>query len=187
MILFHVCCAPCSLALIENLLKIYEPKEICLYFYNPNIFSEPEYQNRLQAVKKMAELYQLKLFEGKYDHQAWLKYLISHLEKSPENYAENDARCFKCFDYRLAKAFEFAKNNNFDAWAVSLSVNRFKNTRYINKSAEFLTKKSGLKYHLFQIDSHQSHQRAQELVKKYHLYSQKYCGCEFSSNSFSGK
>jgi hypothetical protein len=194
--LLHTCCAPCALPIIdgstlltinperrrriEYLSKEKRIKDIVLYFYNPNIYPEKEYQTRLEEVKKISKIYNLKLIIGEYEHNKWLTYLRKALSHPLDSYPENSERCLNCFCFRLEKTAAFAKENNFNSFTTTLSVNRFKDTKFINNYGQRLAKKYALDYLILDIDPYQAHKKEQELVKKYNLYSQKYCGCEFS-------
>ena len=178
--LLHTCCAVCALPVIEHLLTIKMVKDITLYFYNPNIYFEEEYDKRLKDVEKIAPIYKLKLIVGKYEHSKWLEYIKKSLPKSPEKYPENSVRCLNCFRFRLEETAEFAKKNNFDEFSTTLSINRFKNVNFINQYAEKLSKKYQLTYKILNIDPNQAYNIGLELSKKHNLYRQKYCGCEFS-------
>jgi epoxyqueuosine reductase len=180
MMLLHVCCAPCALPILEHLLKEKKTKNITLYFYNPNIYPEEEYIKRLKEVKKISKIYNLKLIIGKYEHDKWLEYLKKSLPHPLESYPENNERCLNCFSFRLDKTAKFAKDNNFNEFTTTLSVNRFKDTKFMNNYGQRIAKEYGLNYLTLDLNSYQAHQKEQELVKKYNLYSQKYCGCEFS-------
>jgi len=50
--LLHVCCAPCSIAVIDELKDLYD---LTVYFYNPNIYPEKEYLKRKAEVIRMIE------------------------------------------------------------------------------------------------------------------------------------
>lgn len=178
--LLHTCCAPCALPILEYLLKKKKVKDITLYFYNPNIYPEQEYQKRLKEVEKIAKIYNLELIIGQYEHHKWLDYLKKSLPRPLKFYPENDERCLNCFCFRLDKTVKFAKDNNFNEFATTLSVNRFKNTKFIDNYGQRLVKQYGLNYLSLDLDPYQAYQKEQKLVKKYNLYSQKYCGCEFS-------
>jgi predicted adenine nucleotide alpha hydrolase (AANH) superfamily ATPase len=52
----------------------------------------------------------------------------------------------------------------------------------MNNYAQKLAKQYDLNYIFLNLDPFKTHQKEKELVKKYNLYSQKYCGCEFSLN-----
>ena len=178
--LLHTCCAACALPIIECLLKEEKVKDITLYFYNPNIYPEEEYKKRLKDVEKIAKIYKLKLIVGKYEHNKWLEYLKKSLPHPLESYPENNERCLNCFCFRLDKTAEFVKNNNFNEFSTTLSVNRFKDTNFMNNYGQRLAKENNLNYVILDLDPYKAHQKKRELVKKHNLYSQKYCGCEFS-------
>ena len=169
-VLLHVCCAPCAVHPIEDLLKEYE---VTLFYSNSNIFPEEEYDKRLSYAKKIAEKFNVELFIDSYNHQEWLDW-IKGLESEPER----GKRCEKCFEFNLARTARFAKQNGFDLFTTSLTVSPHKSSKRIfsigNKSRTFLEKdfkkKDGFK-------------RSIEMSKKLNLYRQNYCGCEFSKNS----
>ena len=46
-LLLHACCAPCSSYVLEYLARFFE---IVLYYYNPNISPQAEYEKRVQEV-----------------------------------------------------------------------------------------------------------------------------------------
>jgi len=175
--LLNVCCAPCVLPLVDN------PKNgPVLFFYNPNICSKEEYARRFEAASTVAKEYGLKLIDGVYDHAGWLAYLTDKLPNPLENYPENSPRCQACFEYRINNITKYAKENGFDAFSTTLSVNRFKDTSYINSYSRQMADKYGIKYEEFKIDPQTAHQKGVELSKKLGLYRQRFCGCEFSQN-----
>jgi len=180
--LLHVCCAPCALPIVEYLLsdlKI-KPEDLVLYFFNPNIFPETEYKKRLAEVKKKASLYHLKFYSEKYNHQKWLDFFKKKLDKPLEEYPENGLRCLECFKFRLNRTVLFAKTHGFKEFATTLSVSRYKDVKFINQYADGLAKNLNLKYKTFPLDPQKAYQKGINLSKKYGIYRQKYCGCEFS-------
>jgi len=166
-VLLHVCCAPCSTHVVETLKKRFS---VTMFFSNSNIFPKEEYELRLENVKRIAALYDLLLVEDSYDHNAWLQY-VRGLESEPEG----GSRCTKCFEFNLARTAQYAKINNFDCFTTTLTVSPHKNSRIIfaigRSLGNFLEidfkKRDGFKHSV-------------ELSKKYGLYRQNYCGCEFS-------
>lgn len=173
-ILLHICCAPCSTHSIEVLKQ---NNEITLFFYNPCIYPKEEFNKRLENAKILAKEYNLKLIIPKYDHNEFLNYI-----KGYENEPENGKRCLLCYEQRLKKSAEYAKLNRFDNFTTTLTISPHKNSKKIfeiaNKLRRFLEidfkKKDGFKHSV-------------ELSKKYRLYRQSYCGCEFSKNIASPK
>ena len=93
--LLHSCCGPCSTAVIERLIDRYD---LTVYFYNPNITNEGEYDKRLDTEKKFINEYNkylrekngddsgmaVKLIEGEYDPENYLM-AVKGLEEEPEN------------------------------------------------------------------------------------------------------
>jgi len=178
--LLHTCCAACTLPIIKHLLKEKKVKNITLYFYNSNIYPKEEYDRRLKDVKEIAKIYKLKFVEGKYEHKKWLDYIEKSLSQSPEEYLENSNRCLSCFRFCLEETVKFARKNNFNEFATTLSVNRFKSVDYINQYAKELAEKNQLIYKTLDLDFNKAYKLGLQLTKKYGLYRQKYCGCEFS-------
>lgn len=179
--LLNVCCAPCCLPIIEYLLDpVVGDKPFSLFFYGPNIYPEDEYGRRLEAVRQVAAIYKLTLFEGEYKHGNWLAYVKSKLAEPPENYQENGERCLRCFEFRLEETAKFAKSKGFDSYAATLSVSRFKDVFYINQYGRLMADKYGLDYRTFALNPELSHKRGLDLSRQLGSYRQKYCGCEFS-------
>ncbi len=180
MLLLHTCCAPCALPIIEYLINDKKESEITLYFENSNIWPREEYQKRLREVEKIAKIYNLNLIKARYKHQKWLEFLKNKLPKSLADYPENDLRCLICFQFRLLKTALGAQAAGFKKFGATLSINRFKDTDFINQYGQKLAQENNLTYIRFPLDPQEAHQKEKELCQKYHLYSQKYCGCEFS-------
>lgn len=165
-VLLHVCCAPCSTQAIDVLKNNYR---ISLLFSNSNIFPSEEYEKRLDDVKKLASLYNMPLIVDPYNHNAWLRVV-----KEFRNEPEGGKRCTKCFDFNLNRTAWFAKRHKFDYFTTSLTTSYFKSSKDIFKIGmqwdNFLAldfkEKDGFKNSL-------------EKSRRYSLYRQKYCGCEF--------
>ncbi len=162
----HVCCAPCAIALIEEL----KENQLTLFFYNPNIMPQEEYFKRLEAVKQLAFCYQLKLVIGKVDDSFF------ELTKGLENEIEGGKRCFACFENRLMKTASLS--DDFDYFVTSLVMSPYKNAIKINQIGKKISKK------YLAIDFNQErYNRSITLSKKNQLYRQKYCGCNFKFSS----
>ncbi len=165
------CCAPCSIEII-TLLKNNDINFEVL-FYNPNIFPETEYQKRLDTNKRLCKELDVSFSEIKPNHQDYLKE-INGLESEPEQ----GKRCEKCFAMRLKKAFQYAKENNFDIISSTLGISRFKDINQVNKAASEI--KNNLPYFDYNWKEISNPQRKKDLITKYDIYNQNYCGCEFS-------
>ncbi len=124
-LLLHTCCATCG-SYVAKLLQ--NDFSVDVFFYNPNIYPREEHERRLTDVKKFCDAYDIKLIEGEYNHQSWLDY-IKGFEASPEQ----GERCFRCYEFRLRKTAEYAKNNSYDFFTTTLSVSPHKKVDIINK------------------------------------------------------
>jgi len=179
MLLLNVCCAPCCLPVLEN------QKGLSLFFYSPNIYPREEFDRRLEATVQVAALYGLELFIGEYDHANWLEYVKANIAHAPESYPENSARCLACLAYRIEKTAYFSKEKKFSEFALTLSASRYKDIEFINSYGESMAMKNDLHYKPLNLDAKLAHEVSLHLCKKYGIYRQKYCGCEFSLKTLS--
>ena len=101
-ILLHACCGICSAYPISLLQDM--GYTVIVYYYNPNIYPESEYQKRLEAEKTLCNHFNCELIEGKYEPDAYYETV-----KGLENEPEKGLRCDKCFELRLAKSARIAK------------------------------------------------------------------------------
>ena len=53
-LLLHSCCAPCSSYVLEYLREYFD---ITVFYYNPNITEDVEYQKRVEEQKRLIETY----------------------------------------------------------------------------------------------------------------------------------
>lgn len=175
-LLLHVCCAPCSSAVLERLGNIFE---ITIFFYNPNIDTLEEYNKRLLELEKF-----LSSFKTKYpvslvatDHQSEeFKKMANGLENEPER----GIRCYECYKLRLSETAKVADENNFDYFATSLTLSPYKNSKWLNEIGEELGKNIQTNYLYSDFKKKNGYKRSIELSKEYDLYRQDYCGCIYS-------
>ena len=151
-----------------------EGHEVTLYFSNANIAPEKEYQLRLEAAKKLANTLGIELIvDSAVSHKEWLSKVAKGFEKEPEG----GARCSRCFAFSLARAAAYAKEHGFDVFTTSLTVSKYKNSDLVFSAGETVGGELFLKEN-FKEDN--GYKRSVELSKKYGLYRQWYCGCEYS-------
>ena len=107
-LLLHSCCAPCSTYWLEQLVSIFD---VTLYFYNPNITSQNEYDLRLKELKKLNEL----VYDGKLNliSENYLSSEFFSAIKGFENLGEMSKRCYNCYELRLEKTAITAKEKGF--------------------------------------------------------------------------
>jgi hypothetical protein len=172
--LLHVCCAPCATAVREILDKNYRLE---FFFSNPNIHPRQEYSKRSNEVKKLAAKFGIKVYAEKYNHAAWKKAIAGH-----EGELEGGLRCELCFRHRLRAAAKMAKKKNIPFFATTLTISPHKNSLIINKLGEEIGLWRGVKFLNANFKKNGGFQRSLELSKKFHLYRQKYCGCEYSKH-----
>lgn len=174
-LLLHVCCGPCSSAVLEKLNKYFD---ITIFYYNPNTYPYEEYKKRLEQIVKLineVEEYKINIIEGKYDDEEYYLYVKGHEEEK-----EGSIRCHLCYRYRLEETARYAKENNFDYFTTTLSVSPYKNSKVLNEIGEELSNKYDVKYLYSDFKKKDGYKRSIELSKKYDLYRQDYCGCKYS-------
>lgn len=172
-LLLHICCAPCGVYLIsEILLKNFD---ITLYFYNSNIDSLEEYNKRLKFVKEISNEYKLKLEVEPYDHESWLL-KVKGLESEPEK----GSRCLVCYYDRLFKSAVKAKSLGVGNFYTTLLVSPHKDSQKINEIANNIASKYNLSFLKLDFDKFDLSRKSNKLAKEKDFYRQKYCGCEYA-------
>jgi hypothetical protein len=85
-----------------------------------------------------------------------------------------------CYELRLRKTAELAKEQGFDYFTTTLTISPLKNSVKLNEIGLELSKEYGVSYLLSDFKKKEGYKRSIELSKEYGLYRQKYCGCAFS-------
>lgn len=175
-LLLHVCCAPCSSAVLEYLTQYFS---ITLLYYNPNIAPYEEYQKReaelRRLVSQMEMVHPVELLPCDYDGQAFVE-AARGLEKEPEG----GKRCEECFRLRLRYAAREAARLGFDYYTTTLSISPLKNASLLNRLGEEIGAEFGVAHLPSDFKKKNGYKRSVELSKEYSLYRQDYCGCVFS-------
>lgn len=175
-LLLHSCCAPCSSYVLEYLSKHFH---ITVFYYNPNIYPEEEYEKRVHEqqdlIRAMPAEYPVSFQSGVYDKERFYE-----MSKGMEDLKEGGARCFKCYALRLEEAAKAASEGGFDYFTTTLSISPLKNAKKLNEIGTSIAKKYGIRYLTSDFKKKNGYQRSVELSKVYGLYRQDYCGCEFS-------
>ena len=172
----HSCCAPCSSAVLEELSQYFE---ITVFYYNPNISPEEEYQKRTEEVQRlireMKTLHPVHFLQGHYEPERFYE-AARGLEKEPER----GARCEKCFRLRLSVTAEQAAKRGYDYFTTTLTISPLKDAALLNKIGEEEAKKYGIRFLPSDFKKKDGYQRSIELSRIYGLYRQDFCGCVFS-------
>ncbi len=119
-ILLHTCCAPCASHCAWELLDT--GHDVTLFFSNANISPQEEWQRRLEAIQTLAHEYAVPLLVDEPPHTDWLAQVASGFEQEPER----GMRCERCFRFSLARTYEAALAQRYDAFTTSLTVSPHK-------------------------------------------------------------
>lgn len=175
-LLLHSCCAPCSSACIEKLADYFH---ITVFYYNPNIENQEEYDKRAneqrRLIEQMPTKYPVHFIEGAYEPERFLEMVRGH-----EKEAEGGSRCELCFRMRLTMTATVAKEQKMDYFTTTLTISPLKNATLINRLMEELAKVHEIQYLASDFKKKEGYKRSIELSKEYNLYRQNYCGCMFS-------
>ena len=178
-LLLHSCCAPCSSAVLEKLQEVFE---VTVFFYNPNISEDTEYQKRVVEQKRLVEAfnqknpdYPIHMIDGDYDSQEFYR-----IAKGFESCQEGGERCFRCFELRLEKTAELAIEGNYDFFTTTLTISPLKNAIKLNEIGEEMAKQYECIWLPSDFKKKEGYKRSIELSKEYDLYRQDFCGCAYS-------
>ena len=177
-LLLHACCAPCSSTVLERLQAYFD---ITIYYFNPNMNDIAEYNKRYAEFSKLLkgmELEQIEVIKPDFEQETFYQFASKYA-----NEKEGGERCHLCYYYRLEESAKYAKNNNFDYFATTLTVSPYKNSDLINKIGLELEEKYSIKYLPSDFKKENGYKRSIELSKMYNLYRQLYCGCIYSKNN----
>lgn len=173
-LLLHSCCAPCSSGVLEQLLEEFD---VTVFFYNPNINTQEEYDKRARDQQKLCDILSVPCIITKYSPQ-----VFSTAVTGREKDKEGQLRCNICFDIRLKETAKYAKANGFDVFTTTLSVSPYKNAQLLNIIGENISDKYNIEYQHANFKKNNGYLNSINNSKKYKLYRQKFCGCTFSYN-----
>lgn len=173
-VLLHSCCAPCSGEIMHALhLK---DVDYTVFFYNPNIHPQSEYEIRKQENMRFADKYQVPFVDADYDTDNWFARTCG-LEQEPER----GQRCTVCFDMRLERTALYAYEQGFTVFTSSLGISRWKNMQQVNEcGVRAANHYANLTYWTYNWRKQGGSQRMLEIAKQERFYSQEYCGCIYS-------
>lgn len=182
-LLLHSCCAPCSSYCMEYLREYFR---ITVFYYNPNITEAEEYRKRVQEEIRLIGVCnkggrKIEIIEGDYEPECFLE-----MARGLERCAEGGERCFRCYELRLQKTAELAREMQFDYFTTTLTISPLKNAAKLNEIGERLSGEYGVRWLPSDFKKRGGYQRSIELSREYGLYRQNYCGCEFSKRRAEG-
>lgn len=175
-LLLHSCCGPCSTAVLEQLIPYFE---IVLFYYNPNIAPESEFDRRLatqkQLLEKLEHPHPITLLAPPYDDAPFWE-AVRGVEDTPEM----GERCERCIAQRMREAATAAKEQHCDYFTTTLTVSPHKNAPYINACGEEIAAEFSVRYLPSDFKKRGGYARSVALSAEYELYRQDYCGCPMS-------
>lgn len=171
-LLLHSCCGPCSSYVLSFLNEYFD---ITIFYYNPNIYPESEYQKRLEVQKEIIEKLNLNINIITIDYN-FKDY--TEVVKGIEHLGEKSQRCYNCYEFRLKKTAEIAQLNKFEYFTTTLSISPYKNSDWINEIGKRY--ENNTKYLYSNFKKEEGYKKSIILSKKYNLYRQDYCGCPSS-------
>lgn len=196
-LLLHACCAPCSSYVIEYLSNYFD---ITIFYYNPNIHPQAEYERRLAELKKFLTQFPLavqnavKLVVADYNPEDYFIATNVRSETELQTEAEKGERCRRCYEFRMKKAWNYACQHSFDWFTTTLSISPHKDAEKINTIGKELegeiiqTNDSfvnhltnpGTKFLPSNFKKKGGYLRSTQLSSEYGLWRQDYCGCVYS-------
>lgn len=173
-LLLHVCCAPCSSAVLE---RLHQQVSLLLYFDNPNLDTKLEFDKRVEETRRLvsrtgwAEEVLVAPYEPLVYHQA-----IKGLEHQPEG----GLRCEACFRLRLSRAAKAALAHRCDYFTTTLTISPRKDAALLNALGEEAGEAAGVPFLPSDFKKRDGFLRSIQLSKLHGLYRQDYCGCVYS-------
>ena len=178
-LLLHSCCGPCSAPVLEYLTQYFD---VTLFWYNPNIWPQEEFDLRLEEQQKLIRAMglekQVRVVCRPRNSEAWYR-ATEGLEHEPEG----GTRCTECFRLRLREAAAYAAENGFDCYCSTLTLSRHKDPLRINALGEQFEEEFGIPWLPSEFKKRGRELRSKQLCEQYGIYRQDYCGCEYSMRS----
>ncbi len=167
-VLLHICCGPCAIYPVQELLQ--EGYQVIGLFYNPNIHPLKEYLRRRQGVVTVSEHLGFRVIykDDEYDPVYYFRQVVFREQN----------RCFHCYQMRLERTFSLAKRGKFDYFTTTLLYSKIQNHDRIAGLAEDISGGSQVRF-LYR-DFRQGWQVGIELSHEWGVYRQQYCGCIYS-------
>ena len=189
-VLLHTCCAPCSSAIIECLMR--SGIRPTIYYCNPNIYPLEEYLIRKNECTRYAQALGLEIVDADYDHEDWLRWVRAEAASDGcsciETERERGGRCLECFKYRLLQSAEYGLEHGFTVLTTTLASSRWKSLEQIDRAGNWAVEKAlegaGAGRELVWWEQNWRkgglQERRNQIIREYGFYNQTWCGCEFS-------
>jgi len=166
-VLVHCCCAHCAAYTLGYWRG--QGYDASAFWYNPNIHPYTEHQNRLEAMKKLAEnlSFPLIVAEG-YDIAGYFRRVAGN----------EGQRCLPCFRLRLEKTAGEALKLGFTGFTSTLLISHQQKHDLLKQAGEEAAGEKGIVF--LYADLRKRYSDSRHITKPMELYRQQYCGCVFS-------
>jgi predicted adenine nucleotide alpha hydrolase (AANH) superfamily ATPase len=166
-ILMHLCCAPCAVYPVQALSG--RGMQVTGFWFNPNIHPNQEYRQRLEGVRKLQALWNMKIeFLDQYGLIEFLRAVAGREE----------TRCEYCYTIRLEETAKQASAGGFDAFTTSLLVSPYQKSGIIKEAGMKLQAAYGVPF--IDEDFSPGYREGRRIARELDLYRQQYCGCIYS-------
>jgi predicted adenine nucleotide alpha hydrolase (AANH) superfamily ATPase len=143
--------------------------DIYAFYYNPNVHPYQEYLRRMDAMKNLANAWDLKvIYRDEYPLETFFQNVV---------FRESE-RCRFCYHMRLEATVRVAKKGKFDSFTTSLLYSKRQDHDQIREIGETLGRKFGVPF--YYEDFRRGYREGIEISKGLNLYRQQYCGCIYS-------
>ncbi len=166
-LLLHSCCAPCSNAPWRQLTA--EGFATSIFWYNPNIHPFQEYKSRKNSLIAFCTAENIPLIlEDDYGLRPFVQAVAEDIS----------ARCPHCYELRLARTAQVAKEQGYDCFTTSLLISPYQNHQLLRDIGEKVAEQYQVAFHYG--DFRPLFRESQDYARSQEWYMQKYCGCIFS-------
>lgn len=167
-LLLHCCCAPCLIYPLQQLKA--KDFEVAGIFYNPNIHPFLEYKKRKEAVEDFSRSAGIDIIYPDYRPEEFFQ-AVNLKEKAPQ-------RCSLCWQSRLKKTADSAKELGFEYFSTTLLVSPYQDQESLKNIGRDIEKESSVRF--YYEDFRAGFRQAHNTAKSQGIYCQKYCGCVYS-------
>jgi predicted adenine nucleotide alpha hydrolase (AANH) superfamily ATPase len=148
---------------------IAEGHEVGGAFVNPNIHPYVEFEKRREAARQAAAMHDIEMrFEDGYGLVEFIRAVVGR----------ETERCPVCYELRLSRVAELAKEGGYDAFTTSMLVSTHQDHEAIRLAAEAAAAAHGVEF-LYR-DFRPFVMEGVAASKDAGLYRQQYCGCIYS-------
>lgn len=162
-LLVHICCAPCSLRMIQELKNDFD---VIGLWSNPNIQPADEYQRRKESVDRLSTDDSFVMIDDEPANTGdWYRRILQAKHFGKE-------RCTACYLVRLSKTLAVMSQMRIDYFTSTLLASPHQNHDMIKQIGEKIGKK-----HFVYKDFRGLYYESKNTAYRCGYYLQKYCGC----------